>query len=80
MTNVITERPMRTALTLAADDGTVATVRRVEGVMVFGLTPRLRMYRVYIMPVDKTSSEVTVSRPLLKQMLRGGAKITGRVA
>ena len=73
-------RPTRTALILTADDGTVATVRRVHQPSVLGLSPRWRMYRAEIVPTDKARSEVTLSRPLLKQLLKGSAKITGRVA
>ena len=80
MANVITERPTRTALILTADDGTVATVRRVHQPSVLGLSPRWRMYRAEIVPTDKARSEVTLSRPLLKQLLKGSAKITARIS
>jgi hypothetical protein len=69
----------RTALTLLADDGTTAVVRRDDGIRLLGLPTRLRMYRVHLEAQDDHKT-VTVSRPLLKQLLRGGARITGRVA
>lgn len=80
MANVTTERAARTALVLTADDGTTAVVRRIAQPMVLGMTPRFRMYRAEIRPLDKADSEVTLSRPLFKQLLKGGARITGRVA
>lgn len=70
----------RHTLTLIADDGTTAIVRRVDQPAVLGRTPRFRMYRAEILPTGKTRAEVTISRPLLKQLLKGGARITGRVA
>ena len=77
MGKVATRGALRTALTLLADDGTTAIVRRDDGIRLLGLPTRLRMYRVHLQDDHKT---VTVSRPLLKQLLRGGARITGRVA
>ena len=79
MGNVTTRGRARTALTLLADDGTTAIVRRDDGIRLLGLPTRLRMYRVHIEAQDDRKT-VTVSRPLLKQILRGGARITGRVA
>jgi hypothetical protein len=73
-------RNARTALTLLADDGTTAIVRRDDGIRLLGLPTRLRMYRVHIEAPQDAPKMVTVSRPLLKQLLRGGARITGRVA
>ncbi len=74
------ERRPRTGLLVTADDGTVATVHRIAQPTVLGLTPRFRMYRAEIHPVEKAASEVTLSRPLLKQLLKGGARIVRRVA
>jgi hypothetical protein len=79
MDNVTTRGVQRTALTLLADDGTTAVVRRDDGIRLLGLPTRLRMYRLHIEAKDDPKT-VTVSRPLLKQLLRGGARITGRVA
>jgi len=79
MGNVTSRGATRTALTLLADDGTTAVVRRDDGIRLLGLPTRLRMYRVHIEAPDDRKT-VTVSRPLLKQILRGGARITGRVA
>jgi hypothetical protein len=79
MGKVTTRGALRTALTLLADDGTTAVVRRDDGIRLLGLPTRLRMYRVRIEAQDDHKT-LTVSRPLLKQILRGGARITGRVA
>lgn len=78
MPNVTTRPAIRTAIQLASDDGTVATVRRRQGANVLGLTPRWRMYDLEITPRDQHRAHVTVSRPLLKQLLRAGTRITGR--
>ena len=79
MGKVATRGALRTALTLLADDGTTAIVRRDDGIRLLGLPTRLRMYRVHL-TAQGDHKTLTVSRPLLKQILRGGARITGRVA
>lgn len=79
MGNVMAARRARTGFEITADDGTVARVRRVERQTVAGFPPGGRMYRAEILPAGKTAADVTLSRPLLKLLLRGGAKITARV-
>lgn len=74
------QRASRTVLALQQADGTAATVRRVDGPLAWSRTPRFRMYRLFIHPAGTAAAEVTVSRVLLKQLIKGGARITGRLA
>ena len=69
----------RTTLVLVDHDGTRATVTRATRPYMHTNGQRFRMNRVCIQPVEKDPSTVTVSRPLLKQLLQR-ARIAGRVA
>lgn len=80
MDNVTTRGARRTAFAIAANDGTVGIVERVHEPTVMGMTGAARQYKVYVMGAGRASAELTLKRSMLKLLLKGGARITGRVA
>jgi hypothetical protein len=44
------------------------------------MNDRQKLTRATLTPVGKEAASVTVSRPLLKQLIKGGARIVGRAA
>lgn len=71
------ERRPRTGVLVTADDGTQVIIRRDDSIKVLGLTPRLRVYRV----VDPTGKREwsPMGRSLVKLLIKGRARVTGRV-
>lgn len=80
MHNVTTPHPKRTAFAIAANDGTIGIVERVHEPTFMGEPSAARQYKVYVMGSGRASAELTLKRSMLKLLLKGGARITGRVA